>query len=468
MLEVKVSDLLDKANLAYDQKDWRTLTETCEALLASNIEIAHTYYLLGMSYLSMNCHAIARGFFREVDRLKPNHATVLNNLATCEHELNNRAEAIKLFKRSIQIGKETKDPQVGLYYSNLGGAYTGFGDPVPGEEYLRKSLELGGDHWTVRNNLAVVLLEQGKYKEGWSYYDDRLGNTNVFEPKIYGGKDLPTWNGETHKTVVIFGEQGLGDEIMFASVLRKAVKDMRDKKCEVIFDCNSRLTDIFRSSFPDLMIFGTKNYADQSSRTWPEWVRPEMKIAIGSLCKFYAKDETEFDKTPYIKVNEMIKIEGERPKIGFSWYGGVAHTNIYHRYIKLEMWKEIFKLPCDFISLQYNADADIEIDNFKKKYGIENVYHNADIMADFDKTAALVNGLDLIISAPQTVVHLAAAMGKPVWQLTPLKAMWQMNIVDKWYGSAQEIRQTQPDKWEHVMAKVKDKLEREYVDIGKL
>jgi len=86
-------------------------------------------------------------------------------------------------------------------------------------------------------------------------------------------------------------------------------------------------------------------------------------------------------------------------------------------------------------------------------------------MKDIEKTAALINGLDLVISSPQTCVHIAAAMGKETWQLTPIKAMWQMNVVDNWYGSCQIIKQTTPDAWEDVMETVKIKLQERYANI---
>lgn len=462
MLETKIKDIIEQANSAFDKRDWKTVVSCCETLLATNTELAHTYYLLGMANLDVQSYAIARHFFQQANILKPLHPSVMNNIATCEYELNNREEAIRLYKEAIERGQN--DPMLGLYYSNLGGAYTGYGEPEEGEKWLRKSLETKCDipHWSTRNNLAVVLLEQEKYKEGWSYYNDRLGNIRTFVPKNYCGKTLPQWNMEPSCKVVIYGEQGLGDEIMFASLLRKAIPDMESRGCEVILDCNSRLVKIMRNSFPQIKVYGTKNYQNQEDRTWDKIEKPDFQLAIGSLGQFYANDKELFDKTPYIKINDFIKIEGNRPKIGFSWYGGIAQTNIHNRYIALEKWKEIFKLPYDFISLQYNEDAGMELQQFKEKYGFENILHNSDIMADFDKTAELINGLDLIISSPQTCVHLAGSMGKEVWQLTPIKALWQMNVVDSWYDLMSIIRQSAAGEWEDVMEVVKQRLEDRY------
>jgi tetratricopeptide (TPR) repeat protein len=454
MLQKPVLDIINEANEAYEKRDWHTVISACESLLASGQQLSHTYYLLGMANLSLGSYAIARHFFEQSDKIKPLHPAVLNNLATCEHELNRREEAIKYYKKAIQVGVEKNDKQIGLYYSNLAGVCTGYGMAKEAEKYINLALKFGANHWSVYNNLAVVLLEQGRYKEGFDKYHYRLENIDIFKPKNYREKILPQWNGEENSIVVIYGEQGLGDEIMFASLLEAAAKDMKVKNCKVVFDCNNRLLNIFRQSFPDLEIYGTKNYAEQSERTWDKRINPTHQLAIGSLTKFYwDKRNTK----PYIKINNTIKIEGNKPKIGFSWYGGVAKTNIYYRYIPLEKWKEIFKLPYDFVSLQYNPEAHNEITKLRNE-GFENVHHNSEIMADIDKTAELINGLDLIIGSPQTALHLAAAMGKPTWQLTPKCSMWQMNAFSDFYECGETIKQTTND-WSDVMDLVKERLE---------
>lgn len=467
MLEFKNSELLNTANTAFLKQDFDTMVGAVEPFFATQQEEAHCLYLMGMMYFAKQNHAIARFFGYQANNIKPNIPAILNFIGSCEMGLNNREKAAKFFLKAIEYEQKKSTPnlnEVGNYYGNLGSVYVGYNNPDKAIEYCRKALEIGITDWTVRNNLALALLEKGEYKEGWEMNQARLENKAVFPEKFYAKGSLPYWNGEENKTVVITGEQGLGDEILFASILRKAIPDMKAKGCRIIIDCQNRLVNIFRNSFPDLEIYGTKNYASYQ-RTWTEDVRPDCWIRIGSLCRWYANDESEFDKSPFIKIPVKSQLNPGKPRIGFSWYGGTEHTNVYHRYIPLEKWKEIFKLPYEFISLQYNEDAGTELEQFKKKHGFINIHHDKEIMADFDKTAELINGLDLVISSPQTAIHLAAAMGKETWQLTPLKAMWQMNIFDKWYEFGHVIRQSTPDIWENVMNEVKEKLQVKYANI---
>jgi hypothetical protein len=85
-------------------------------------------------------------------------------------------------------------------------------------------------------------------------------------------------------------------------------------------------------------------------------------------------------------------------------------------------------------------------------------------MSDIDKTAELINGLDLIIGSPQTALHLGAAMGKEVWQLTPKCSMWQMNAFVDFYDCGQIIKQKVDGDWQPVMDVVKERLEEKYAN----
>jgi hypothetical protein len=239
------------------------------------------------------------------------------------------------------------------------------------------------------------------------------------------------------------------------------------KDCNIVLDCHPRLRDLFRNSFPGLPIYGTRK-TECNQLEWLKYHKLDAKVAIGTLAKFYRKSEDSFPKLPYLVANEKLKQKyaqkldemGGRLKIGFSWKGGIKTTNGNARYIPLDDWIDIFQLDADFISLQYNKDAGEEIKVFEDKHGIK-LNHWDKTLADYDETAGLVANLDLIISVPQSVVHLAGALGTPTWQLAPYRAMWQVGVHGKnmpWYPFSENYWQGKDQQWKPVLIEVKERL----------
>jgi hypothetical protein len=131
-----------------------------------------------------------------------------------------------------------------------------------------------------------------------------------------------------------------------------------------------------------------------------------------------------------------------------------------NRKIPRDKWKYIFALDMDFISLQYDKDIGDEIKKFEDKNNIC-LNHWQNTLDDYDETAGLVANLDLIISVPQSVVHLAGAMGIQTWQLVTFKALWQTGPYGEnapWYHCVQNFWQDENCQWEPVLKKVKGEL----------
>jgi ADP-heptose:LPS heptosyltransferase len=199
---------------------------------------------------------------------------------------------------------------------------------------------------------------------------------------------------------------------------------------------------------------------------WPEKYPFVAKTPIGSLAKYYRTSDKDFSEKPYIKVNdevktrigERVKALGNKMKIGISWQGGAVNTNRKERTIPLHLWTDLLGFDADFISLQYDKDAEHEV----LQSGL-NIHHWPDILTntDYEETAGLVANLDLVISVPQSVVHLAGAMGIPTWQLCPYNHMWQMGVYGEdmpWYQSVKNIWQDSTCRWESVLETTKERL----------
>jgi tetratricopeptide (TPR) repeat protein len=459
---LKPKELFEKANALANSGDYSKLDEALRAsaaLLQHLPDDASTLALTGKIMALKQYYGIARQLtYRAIELLKDdekfnfNRAEYYNNIGFCCRYLNLSEEGRECYRKALELthGKEAD------IYGNLAAMYVARGDAIDGLQYADKALEAAPDDLSAQNNKSIMLLELGRWEEGFGLYDARMCLKEEGQQwRNYPG-DVPLWDGTKGKRVVVYGEQGIGDEVMFASMLPDIMKD-----CEVVFDCHDRLYDLFKASFPDLKIYGTKRKDPKDLEWWGKH-KIDAKIPIGSLAKFYRKKDGDFPKTPYLtshdeEITQRVKSLGNRPKIGFSWMGGRIDTHCWQRHIPLWLWEDIFSLDADFISLQYDKEAEEVLKEHCGKTG-HNLHHWADIVCDpdYNKTAALVSNLDMVISVPQSVVHLSGALGVPTMQLTPKHAMWQMGVYGKdmpWYGCVKSYWQETPDDWQPVLDK---------------
>ncbi len=421
------------------------------------------HYYMGTLILSDKGYGAALPYFYASQKYSDGQLPEsFNNAGICLRSMNRIDEAHEMFLKAAELRS------CSTYFGNIASYYVAKNTPDKAIDYCKKALEIDKDDNSALNNLSNAYLEKGMYKEAWAIYDARF-NVEDKKRKIYS-HDLPQWDGTPGKTVVVCGEQGIGDEIMFASVLPDAMRD-----CNVVLDVHDRLVSLFRNSFDGIPIYGTKRIF---TADWQKDHKLDAKIAIGSLCKFYRNDEKDFPGTPYMKPVaahvdfakrrlEQAGITDKHTKIGFSWKGGTQKTFTDKRYNDLENWLEIFKKHKDvkFISLQYHSDSKKKLDEFCKKHDLKNIYHFDEIMADFELTAGLVKHLDLIVSIPQSVVHLAGSMGVPTWQLCPYQHLWQMGEFGKdmpWYKCVKSIWMQKDNDWPGVMKVVGEKLCKQF------
>lgn len=454
-MQINIQEQLDRAIKLLDEgKELETAESIFNALLNLDMNSPVLLFYLASVQLRKMHYASAIYLYKNslaIEDNTPNASPVWNNLGYAYREQGMAKEAIECFVKALAL-KPMAD-----YYANIGAMYVAQGIPDTALSYLNKAVEMEDEHQVAHWNKALCLLEKGDYDNGFCEYDHGFRTEDRKERRYYQDYNVANWNGTPGQTVIVYGEQGIGDEIMFASMLPDLMKD-----CTVIFDAHPRLANIFRHSFPNIPVYGTRKSKDMQ---WPDMYDVDAKIAIGSLGKFYRKKESDFPKTPYIKANpvyveqivqELSKL-GDKPKIGVSWKGGTKKTGLNNRIIKLEQWLPIFQaIDATFISLQYTDTAEKEIEAFEKEHGFE-INHYPEFIKDYDLTAALVANLDLVISVPQSVVHLAGAMGIPTFQLCPKKALWQMGVYGHdmpWYACVKNYWQSEAEEWAPVIEQV--------------
>lgn len=400
-------------------------------------------------------HSIAYQLAVRAAQLQPNMAETWNNVGVQADELWRFDEAAKAYRKAIQLARS--DEHRSMFSVNLGALLVNNGEFVKAEPVLREALRLNPESIKGKANLGFSELAQQRWATAWHNYHASLG-INATRKKIQYG-DEPEWDGTPGRVVAIYGEQGLGDEISFASMLPDAIRDCK----RVIVDCEPRLTNLFRRSFPGAKVYGTLR---QKSVNWAaEDTQIDCSAAAASLGMFYRTSAADFPGTPYLTPcpdrtlmwKALFKAK-KKPVIGIAWTGGIEKTGAKFRRLTLPQMRPIFDaVDAHFVCLQYK-DATREIEDSGAPV---TQYPFATLSKDYDDTAALVAACDLVITMQTSVVHLAGALGVPCWTMVSATGQWRYGVEGDslpWYRSVRLFRASEPGKWEPVVQKIAHEL----------
>ena len=241
-------------------------------------------------------------------QLNPSVSEIYSNMGMCV-ELSDPAQAKRMFQKAYQLKPENSHA-----YANEGLLHLQSGDPKRCIELSAKALEIEPGLTSAIHNTGLALIMLREWEEGWRKYYETLGVKHR-EVRDYG---LPDWQGE-EGTVVVYGEQGVGDEIMFASCLPDIMKTN-----DIIIDCDARLKGLFERSF-DCKTYGTRFLKETPLL---DENKPDYQCAIGQLPHFYRKKEDDYPKTPYLVADNERVIQWKAlfdtfkgRKIGVAWSG---------------------------------------------------------------------------------------------------------------------------------------------------
>ena len=399
----------------------------------------------------------AESLYRRTLALNPESAAVWSNLGLCLREAGKLDAAEASIRRALELA-----PDFSGALLNLAMTAVDQGRPQQALELLHRSLLLEPDLAEAHTGLAQLLLQNGEFASGWTEYEWRFKRDDAERQPEH---PFPRWDGKSIKNRVLLvrAEQGLGDQIMFASCLPDAIE--RAGMC--LLECDPRLVNLFAHSFPQARVFPYRLKRD------PTWAGcghdPDCQIHLGSLPGFFRRQAADFlqhgaylraDLTRIEHWRARLDIAGVGRKIGISWRGGVPGTRRALRSVALaEMLPILQQQDAVFVSLQY-GDCHAELAEFSRASGIA-LTHWQQAIDDYDETAALVCALDLVISVQTAVVHLAGALGRPAWVLVPAVPEWRyMQSGDSmpWYPSVRLFRQQQARQWQPVIAEVAGEL----------
>lgn len=369
-----------------------------------------------------------------------NREEVWNNVGYClgERQANLR-EAAEWYEKCL----DGKDPTAAL--SNLAMIYAKLGEHEKAIDHANAALRAKPGWFVPMMNAGLSHLALHNWRQGWEWYDAALG-TPQRPRNSYHEDETPIWDGNGG-TVLIYGEQGLGDQIMFMSMVQEAI----EKAEHVILDVEPRLKEVARRSFPRATVV--------SSNRTKNLVLPEPReitacMAIGSLGRLFRNTTADFPGTPYLKPDPVRVAQWRtglgmlqgRPNIGICWAGGADNTGEEVRSCKLDDLIPVLQLDANFICLNHKPQAAGEIEDFRRRTGIEIIhYDRVHRTGDYDDTLALIEALDSVVSVTTTVIHAAGSLGKNCHVLVPEFPTWRYGVAGDsmpWYRSVNLYRAT--------------------------
>jgi tetratricopeptide (TPR) repeat protein len=318
---------------------------------------------------------------------------------------------------------------------------------------LDRIVELKPDDVAAKWNKSLICLGLVRFQEGWPLYEHRWAGAKGLVPRAYKG---PRWNGgRVDGTLLIWGEQGLGDEILHASML----PDVVARTSAVVLEAEPRLAPLFARSFPSIKVIGSE----------PELYagRIDAQEPIGSLGRFLRMSWSDFPRRErgYL-VADAARTQALRQRladgrfvIGLSWVSK-APVGGQSKSARLADFEALLRLAgCRFVDLQY-GDTSEERAALARELGIT-VERLADVdnTNDLDGLAALMSACDAVVTVSNTTAHLAGALGRPTWVMVPhgFARIWYWfhdQSKSPWYPRVEVRRQQGGQPWAAVVASV--------------
>ena len=396
-----------------------------------------TLNFIGYIHLMSDQPALAYQYFRRALQESPGNKALWTSLGRACHELGMYEDAIKYFLKSAEI-----DNGYAMAYSNAAASFVQVSEWKNCEDVCKIALEADPTDANAQMNLAHAYLAQGKWKDGWEAWGKSL-NTKFRKEYLY--KDESRWEGQKDKTVVVYGEQGLGDEIFYASCIPDAI----DRSSTVIIDCDPKLEKLFRRSFPKAIVYGTRR---AENVPWVDSYDIDHRCAIGGLPEFFRNDSKEFPRQPYLTADKemsemwkgLFKSWGKKV-VGIATHGGNKRTNERGRELSQDDIQPLLQRDdIILVSLDYK---DKQLDGVK--YFKPIVQSN-----DYDDTAALISALDCVVGVNTTALHCAAALGVKTITLVPKHHQWRYAQPSMPFYRHMQLKYQEDKTWKEVIESI--------------
>ena len=467
----------------------------------------HIAYNLGHLAFRMGMTSIAEQFFREYLKRQPDSADGANNLACALRDQLRFSEAIEVARQAIYA-----HPELPMLWNTLATVLTEQGEVRTALTFYDEALRLDpgfvkarynranarkccgdlegaladcdqaisgvvleSEAATMRFARATMLVGLGRLDQGWDAYECR------FDPYhsevLHFVTDRPRWTPDADlkgRSLLVFAEQGLGDEVMFANVIPDVLEALGPDG-RLTLAVEHRLVSLFQRAFPGACVGPhITGRVDHHSVRLARFVEDPGQIdlwsPLGSLLRRFRTRVEDFPARPryltadparvaywrdaMVELGQDAKVGGA--KIGLVWKSLRSDSARHRFYSPFEHWGRLFARPgVTFVNLQY-GDCEAELELAQARFGVR-IWRppGIDLKADLDEVAALACALDLTIGPPNATTNLAAACGAPTWLITT-PGTWPECGTDRypWYPQLRVFRVAAYDRWDEVMDRV--------------
>ena len=427
--------------------------EALQTAVTLKPDFPQAYNNLGLAMHDAGRFEDALGSYDKALNTKPDYADAYLNMGNALRELNRPDAAAVSFQKAIVVDHDSFEA-----HNNLGNVLMEL-DRFEGSAIsYAKAISLKPDDPGAHKNFGIINLLLGNFEIGWAEYSwRRLEDDPVFKVRAYS---QPFWDGEdlTGKTIFIYPEQGLGDTIQFVRYLPV----LQALGGQVVFDAPLPLVRLLED-------LDGVNVMVKSGDTIPPF---DYHLPLLELPRLF---DTTPDTIPaaeaYLSAEQSLEetwAERLGPKegyrVGLVWAGNPSHLNDRNRSITPELFRSLAETPgVSAYSLLVGRDGEAG-----RVFG-DTVTDLEEQLTDFAETAAAIANMDLVISVDTAVVHLAGALGAPVWTLLPFNPDWRW-MLDRgdspWYPTMRLFRQEKRRDWQGVLDRVAAELAERVGEAG--
>ena len=429
--------------------------EIIEKAILADKKNGIAYSNRGNIQLTLGMVSEAISSYKEAIKRIPSYAEAYSNLGNAYQKLDKNTEAIDLYKTAISIDKNNSE-----FFCNLGNAFWKIDLVQEARESYSRSLQLSPSHMDSLHNLAHLDLREFNFSEGWARYEARWFVSDQDKPMAINSS-RPRWDGIPRDgRLFIWAEQGIGDQILYSSML----KDLEQYPQTKIISVDKKLIPIFKRSFPSMKI------VDKNIQM-PEEDYDEH-IPMGSLGSILRSSIGSFEgaKFPYLlpEVRQNHDLSLDVPKFskircGLSWKSNRVKS--VNKNIPILALSSLLSIETfDFVNLQYGDVID-EVSAIKNDLGVNiEIIEDINIYDDIDGLARILRGCNMAITASNSTAHLAGALGVETLLLLPCgnSRFWywhDINNISLWYPTIKIFKQEKQGDWSEPIQAIKMYLE---------
>ncbi|MDX2222989.1 MAG: tetratricopeptide repeat protein [Rhodospirillaceae bacterium] len=390
--------------------------------------------------------------------LKPDLAEAHLNLGGVRQARGDVDGAIAAYARARVLGAPAD-----IAAFNLATAYERAYDFAAALSHLDQAIVLRPDYAEAHRNRGMLKLMRGDWQDGWTDYDWRWRCADfAARQRPFSG---PRWDGRPLKgPLLVWGEQGVGDELLFLGMAPELVA----RGVDVIWEMDARLVPLVARSMPGMRAVARRDPPDVATGD----TAIAAHIPAGSLGQYLRSAQSSFPSRAGYITADAARAAGFRARLGggsglrvagVSWISTAAELGA-DKSLTLEALLPVLRTPgWRWVDLQY-GDTAVERAAFQRAHGIEIIHlDELDLRADLDGVAALMTACDTVLTVSNTTAHLAGALGAPgvVLAAAGARKLWCWgDACDSvpWYPALTMIRQPTPGDWAGAIAATRRRL----------